>query len=195
MRGFSIRTLMAVIVVSAVGLAALRNANDWWAGLLLLLALVAFGSAVLGAIFLRGRDRAWWTGFALFCGGYLALTLVPGASKEIAPRLLTTKLLDYVRSQTGPADRVTLGRRLFLYQRMRRQLLDSEQENEDPNDPLLVAAKAKLTNEYRDIMKSASFSKSNLASAPTVLATNKSLPTAALWQSFLIKSAQFRSPA
>jgi hypothetical protein len=35
MRQFSIRTFMAVIVVSAVGLAALGNANELWAEVML----------------------------------------------------------------------------------------------------------------------------------------------------------------
>ena len=34
-RRLSIRTLMAVILASAVGLAALRNANEVWAGMML----------------------------------------------------------------------------------------------------------------------------------------------------------------
>ena len=40
---FSIRTLMASLVVSAVGLAALRNANDLWAGMMFLTALAVVG--------------------------------------------------------------------------------------------------------------------------------------------------------
>jgi hypothetical protein len=98
MRRFSIRTLMSAIVVSAIGLAALRNASDLWAGIMLLVALAAVGVAVLGAIILRGRDRCWWLGFALFGGGYLALVFVPWESK--APRQLgTTDLLDYVHAK------------------------------------------------------------------------------------------------
>jgi hypothetical protein len=153
MRRFSIRALMAVIVVSAVGLAALRNANDWWAGIMLLLALVAFGTALLGAIFLQGRNRAWWTGFALFCGGYLALTLVPVVSTEIAPKLLTTQLLDYVHSQTKASASNAFRTSLTEYQKTRRQLLNSEQRTQDPNGPLLVAARAKLTNEYQELQE------------------------------------------
>ena len=57
MRRFSIRAIMTIIVISAVGLAALRNANDWWSGTMLLLSLAATGTGVLGTLFLRGRDR------------------------------------------------------------------------------------------------------------------------------------------
>jgi hypothetical protein len=48
MRRFSIRTLMAFLLVPAVALAALRNANDLWAGMMLLTALGAVGVAILG---------------------------------------------------------------------------------------------------------------------------------------------------
>ena len=78
MRRISIRTLMAFVLVSAVGLAALRNASDPWAEMMLLVALVAAGVAVLGAALMRGRERAWWLGFAVFGGGYLAATLRNG---------------------------------------------------------------------------------------------------------------------
>jgi hypothetical protein len=43
MKSFSIRSLMAVILVSAVGLAALRNTNDQREGMLLLVALCSGG--------------------------------------------------------------------------------------------------------------------------------------------------------
>ena len=74
MRRISIRTLMAFILVSAVGLAALRNANAWWGGTMLLLAMAAVGVAMTGAVLMRGRERCWWATFAFFGGGYLVLT-------------------------------------------------------------------------------------------------------------------------
>jgi hypothetical protein len=82
MRRFSIRTLMAFVLVSAVGLAALRTAGDLSAGLLFLVALAAVGVAILGATFMRGAEQAWWIGFALFCGGYLTLACWQGSSAE-----------------------------------------------------------------------------------------------------------------
>ena len=185
MRCFSIRTLMTIIVLSAIGLAALRNANDWWAGVMLLLALVAFGTATLGAIFLQGRDRAWWTGIALFCGGYLALTLVQGTSTEIAPRLLTSQLLNFVHSQTMASDRNVYRTSLIKYQTTRRQLLNTEQGSKDPNDPLLVAARVKLKNAFKDIRTTASSFKSNLVTATSAFDTNMSLAPGVRWRSLL----------
>ena len=103
MRRYSIRTLMALVVVSAVGLAALRGADATWAGLLLLTALAAVGAAVLGAAILRGRERAWWAGFAFFGGGYLALTFGPWLSESFEPHLGTTHLLRHFYGRMIPA--------------------------------------------------------------------------------------------
>jgi hypothetical protein len=95
MQRLSIRTLMAFVLVSAVGLAALRNASDLRAGMMMLVALAAVGVAVLGAIFLRSPQRVWWTGFAIFSGGYLVFALVPWLSLQLG----TTHVLDYVHAQ------------------------------------------------------------------------------------------------
>ena len=93
MRRFSIRTLMAFIVVSAFGLAALRNANDLWAGLLLLAALTATGTAILGAVNHRGRERSWYQGFALFSGAYLMLTVGPWTPDNFQSKLGTAHII------------------------------------------------------------------------------------------------------
>src|SRR5262245_23706503 len=95
MRRFTIRSLIALIVASAIGLAALRNASEIWAGLMFLSALTAVGSAILGAALMRGRERAWWLGLAVFGGGYLIISLCPVVSE-----LPTTQLLSY--PHTGP---------------------------------------------------------------------------------------------
>jgi hypothetical protein len=92
MRRFSIRSLMASILACALSLTALGKANDLWAGLMLLLALAAVDTAVLGASLLRGRERAWWLGFAVFGGGYLIAGLCPWQ-----PTPLGTPLLDLLR--------------------------------------------------------------------------------------------------
>jgi hypothetical protein len=99
MRRISIRGLMAVVLVSGVGLAALRNASDLWAGIMLLAALAVLGVAILGVMCLREWPRFWWTGFAVFEGGYLLLAFGPWFASEIEPRLATTLLLGYVHSQ------------------------------------------------------------------------------------------------
>ena len=93
MRRFSLRTLMTFLFVSAVALASLRNANDLWAGMMLPTALGSVGVAILGAINLRGRERAWWQGFAIFSGGYLALTFGPWLPDNFQSKLGTAHII------------------------------------------------------------------------------------------------------
>ncbi len=95
MRRISIRALLIFIIVVAVGLAALRNANDLLAGLMLLANLAAVGVAVLGAIFSQARERAWWAGFAFFCAGYLSLTVGGCLGETFRPQVVTTPMLRY----------------------------------------------------------------------------------------------------
>ena len=73
---FSIRTVMVFIVATAVGLAAMRSPNEIWAWTMLVAALFAFGVAILGAVLLRGRERALWLGFGVFSGEYLFTGLI-----------------------------------------------------------------------------------------------------------------------
>ena len=99
---FSIRTLMAIIVVSAIGMVALRNANELWAGLMLILVLVAMGIAALGALNLLGRERAWWQGFAVFTGGYLTAIFSPIQSNLATTQMLITMHPMVTSPGTGP---------------------------------------------------------------------------------------------
>jgi len=108
-RRFSIASLMAFVLIFGVGLAALRNASELWAGMMLLVALGVVGAAVLGAIILRGRERAWWSGFALFAGGYMALAVGPWLSDRFQPQLGTTHLLQYVHGRLIPDPAPTAG--------------------------------------------------------------------------------------
>ncbi len=70
---FSIAGLMGIVLVAAIGLAALRNASETWAGVMLLLTCGALALAVVGVVCRAEAERAWWLGFALFGWGYLAL--------------------------------------------------------------------------------------------------------------------------
>jgi hypothetical protein len=106
----SIRTLMAVVVVCAVGMTALRNANELWAGTMMLVALTAVGVALLGAIILKGRERYWWLGFAVFSGGFLAIALAPGLSTEVMPRLVTTRMITKFHADLVAAAEATVER-------------------------------------------------------------------------------------
>jgi hypothetical protein len=97
---FSIAGLMGIVVVAAVGLAALRNASETWAGMILLLTCGVLALAVVGVVCRAGSERAWWLGFALFGWGYLVLAF-GFWPEDRSPRLPTLVLLDMVSRQLG----------------------------------------------------------------------------------------------
>jgi hypothetical protein len=99
---FSIAGLMGLVVVVAVGVAALRFATELWAGILLLMTLVVLGAAVLAFHERTGAKRAWWRGFALFGWGYVVLAMGPWASEAVAPHLPTTAGLDVLHARMHP---------------------------------------------------------------------------------------------
>jgi hypothetical protein len=105
MRRLSIRTLTTVVVIAAVFLAALRNADDTWATTATILALALIGLGVVWSWLLRGRERCWWFGFAAVSGAYLAVSVSP-----LRHRLCTTHLLDFVHVRAGASTIRAFGR-------------------------------------------------------------------------------------
>ncbi len=100
MRRFTILGLMALILGLAVAIAALRNADDYWAGGLMLATALLIGVATLGAAYHSGRRRAGRLGFAVFAGGYFALAFL-GLSDQNLAKLPTTWLLAYVHQRVA----------------------------------------------------------------------------------------------
>jgi hypothetical protein len=70
---FPIAGLMGAILVVALGLAALRNGTETWAGATFLVTCAVLCLALVGIVCRGEAKRAWWLGFALFGWGYLAL--------------------------------------------------------------------------------------------------------------------------
>ena len=94
MHRFSLRTLMLFIVLVALELTALRNANIVWARVMAMLTIALIGLAVLWAALRRGRERAWWSGFALAATAYVIVSLGPAW-----PQLFTTHLLEWIHAK------------------------------------------------------------------------------------------------
>jgi hypothetical protein len=149
MRRFSIRSLMAFVLVSAVGLAALRNANELWAGLMLTVAFGAAATAVMGALTLRGVERYRWAGFAVFSGGYLAMTLGPGLNAPFKSHFGTTALLNYVQSQVAvasPSQPATVGNRIGRRENLVQRIASLEESTDGTNGLTLANLKKRLAD-------------------------------------------------
>jgi hypothetical protein len=183
---FSISGLMAIVLVSAIGLAALRNANDVWAGIMLLLALALGGVALLGVLYVRGRNKAWWAGFALFEASYLALAFGPWCATEIQPKLATTILLGYVHSQvTGSPLPLNEDMDSLLMARIRLEKSLAIAKSRVPNPPAatISSLEGRLANLDQKIYSVKGFHPfgSPPVPAPPSLATT----TASRWQTIL----------
>jgi hypothetical protein len=92
---------MALILVAAVGFAALRHASDTWAYVMLGLATLAFVAAAVRAVLCRARQRAFWAGFAAFGAIFLIVSCAPWLADHVGPSLPTTQLLDALYPHLG----------------------------------------------------------------------------------------------
>jgi hypothetical protein len=101
MRRFAILSLMGAVLAVAVAVAALRDANDYWAGGLLLATVLLIGTAALGAVYYSGGRRAARLGFTVFAAGYFALAFL-GISDQIRAMLPTTWLLTFIHHVATP---------------------------------------------------------------------------------------------
>jgi hypothetical protein len=152
MRRFSILSLMAFVFVSAIGMAALRNANELWAGVMLTIVFIALATAVVGAMILRGGEQYASAGFAVFSGGYLAMTLGPGLDAPFKAHFGTTALLNYVQSKVAfasPSKAATVGTRIPAVTRranLVQRIASLEETIGGTDNPTLVTLKKRLVD-------------------------------------------------
>jgi hypothetical protein len=99
---FSIASLLVVIGVVGIALAALRNPSYLWANVTFSVAIAAIVLAIINTIYARGADRAYWLGFALCGGTYLAICSVPGLRDTVNPRLATEVIFDLIYTRVAP---------------------------------------------------------------------------------------------
>jgi hypothetical protein len=86
---FNISRLLLVVLVVAVGFAALREANKIWDSTVFTFTVGVLLISILLAAHRSEKRWAFWLGFALFGSTYLGLSLVP----SIESRMGTTKPL------------------------------------------------------------------------------------------------------
>ncbi len=92
---FHLGTLLLMVLLAGVGVAALRESNATWDSSIFSLTLGMLSISILLAVHRREARRAFWLGFALFGSAYLGLSLIP----LIEPRLITTKALAFLDSK------------------------------------------------------------------------------------------------
>lgn len=95
----SLAGLMGLVLVAAIGLAALRNASETWANGMLMLTFGVLTLAVVGAVGSAGARRVWWLGFCLFGFAYMAVSRC--WSDSTLPRLPTTVALEMLGPWLG----------------------------------------------------------------------------------------------
>jgi hypothetical protein len=72
-RRISLASLLGIVAVFGLGLAGLKSSTVLWTTAATTVTLALLLAAVLGAVLLRGPERAFWLGFALFGWVYLVL--------------------------------------------------------------------------------------------------------------------------
>jgi hypothetical protein len=102
---FPIAGLIWAVTFAALGLAALRNASEVWAGATFLATCGVLCLAIVGVVCRTDESRAWWLGFALFGWGYLALAFWSPYA------LPTTALLHVLEAWMGATHQFEGGRR------------------------------------------------------------------------------------
>jgi hypothetical protein len=140
---------MGLVMALAVGLAALRNANELWAGSVSLLSWALLGVALLGVIQARDRVRARWLGYLVLGGGYSALAFGPWSSERVGPSLVTTRLMGLVNMlvTSSPVPRsVKVQELLDLRERYAFGLQATSRVARLPGDPAIVKARQRLAS-------------------------------------------------
>jgi hypothetical protein len=151
---FSIRALMSIIVLAAIGLAGIRDPNGRSSAPLLSLALAAVWINLVGAF--RATERARCAGYVVVSGGYLLLALNP----ILTTCLPTTRVLNYLflRSLGFPAS--ITEERLLEYSRAMDQWDRLQAAGRGPGDQEFDAldnALANLPNPHQRLEEQASF--------------------------------------
>ena len=85
----SLAAAMATIVFLAIGLAALRSPTPLGVSTMFSLAMALLVVSILGAIY----GRAFWLGFAVVGGMYMALVRGPWIDERLGSRLVSTSLI------------------------------------------------------------------------------------------------------
>jgi hypothetical protein len=101
MKRLTILSLMGFILAVGVAIAALRNADDNWAGAMILATPLLLGVTLIGAICGEERSRSRRLGFAILGSAYFSLAFL-GLSDQNLARLPTARLLQAIHERVAP---------------------------------------------------------------------------------------------
>jgi hypothetical protein len=93
---YTIAELILVVLVIALGLAAIRIASASWAGAMYSIMFFALICSFLGVALGRGSRRIYWSGFALLGWSYIILMYTPWLYDKFGQYLLAPNLFAYL---------------------------------------------------------------------------------------------------
>lgn len=105
---FSIAGLALVILIVAVGLAAIRSGSDAWSGAMFSVMAFAMIASLLGVALARGAKRVYWIGFATLGWSYLLLMYVPWLFENVGQFLLAKNLFEALEKVLHPEGSVAI---------------------------------------------------------------------------------------
>ncbi len=93
---FSIKWLLILVAAACITAHSLANASLFWGSLCFSIALLILGVGILGVMFCKENERAYWIGFCFMGICYFVLLFAPGPDRCVGHRLVTTKALGYL---------------------------------------------------------------------------------------------------
>jgi hypothetical protein len=105
----TIAHLVVVVLVAAIGLAAIRRGSAAWAGAMLSITFFAMICSLLGLALERGMRRIYWLGFATLGWGYLLLAYLPWLDEKVGQFLLAPTLFAYLYEVLQPDSQGAVG--------------------------------------------------------------------------------------
>jgi hypothetical protein len=98
----TIAHLILVVLVAAIGLAAIRSGSAAWAGAMFSITFFAMICSLLGIALGRGIRRVYWSGFATLGWSYLLLIYVPWLDGKVGRFLLAPNVFAYLEEVLHP---------------------------------------------------------------------------------------------
>ncbi len=92
----TIAHIILLVLVVAIGLAAIRSGSAAWAGAMFSITFFMMIGSFLGIALGRGMRRIYWSGFATLGWSYLLLIYVPWLDGKVGRFLLAPNLFEYL---------------------------------------------------------------------------------------------------